>query len=320
MNAEELKIALNSFYENKDEIGITVYTIPKNTEGYEPKKLDIEGAASNDLKELFLNSLKDTISSNEDLSVLELSTSDERLDAIYIYDSEIPEQLSAMDTVLQQDNLELLDLNDFSLSDIGCLLIEIGNNERQMVLYKTMAAVNIFGRKSFFLKKEAHRLEQIKEEFLRVSAGFQLLKIEGELLVIDLKTIEQSFGFHEVIKKEAALGIAAIEALALVDNSEVLHELLDDVKYARRFTKIAKSSPVIKAGVSNENIINFCKEFPKLKGKIRFNEGGDKINLDTKVSKDLFIKLLMDDFLTSELTNYHYASVAKDSVDEENPD
>jgi hypothetical protein len=39
--------------------------------------------------------------------------------------------------------------------------------------------------------------------------------------------------------------------------------------------------------------------------------------LDTKVSKDLFINLLMDNFLTSELTKFHYASIAKDSVENE---
>ncbi|MCY3628153.1 MAG: DUF4868 domain-containing protein [Gammaproteobacteria bacterium] len=47
-------------------------------------------------------------------------------------------------------------------------------------------------------------------------------------------------------------------------------------------------------------------------GRIRFNDREDKIVLDTKKSKDLFIKLLMDDFLTSELTSYHYESVVKD--------
>ncbi|WP_240068822.1 hypothetical protein [Enterobacter hormaechei] len=36
--------------------------------------------------------------------------------------------------------------------------------------------------------------------------------------------------------------------------------------------------------------------------------------LDTKVSKDLFIKILMDDFLTSQLTQFYYESLAKDAV------
>lgn len=316
MNAEQLKITLRAFYDNADELGVTVYAILKSQNDLAPKKLDIAANALQGLKALFIQSLRESISEREDLSVLNLSTSDERLDAIYLYDIEIPAELTAMEAVLNADNLPLLDLAGSALSDIKAILIEIGNNIGQLVLYKTMAPVNIFARSSFFLKKAKHRMEQIDDEFLRISSGFQLLRINGELLVMDLGAIEKSFGFHEVITREAAAGMVSIEAMALVDNPEVLHELLDDVKYARRFTKVAKSSPVMKAQVPNQSIINFCKTFPRLAGKIRFNDAEDKIVLDTKVSKDLFIKLLMDDFLTSELTQFHYESVAKDVADE----
>lgn len=312
MNANELKTALQPFFDNIDEIGVSVYAILKSQDDGEPRKLDIEAQALLGLKSLFMQSLREEIAERDELSVLNLSTSDERTNAIYVYDIEVPSELAAMENVSQSDNFPLLDLAQCDLSDIKALLIEIGNNIGQIVLYKTMAPVNIFGRASFFLKKDRHRLEQINEEFLRVSAGFQLMRINGELLVIDLAAIEKSFGFHEVIIREAALGVRAIESILLIENPDVLYELLDEVKYARRFTKVARSSPVLRAQVPNASIIQFCRSFPKLAGKIRFNDAGDKIVLDTKVSKDLFIKLLMDDFLTSELTNFHYESVAKD--------
>lgn len=312
MNANELKTALQPFFDNIDEIGVSVYAILKNQDDGEPRKLDIEAQALLGLKSLFMQSLREEIAERDELSVLNLSTSDERTNAIYVYDIEVPSELAAMENISQSDNFPLLDLAQCDLSDIKALLIEIGNNIGQIVLYKTMAPVNIFGRASFFLKKDRHRLEQINEEFLRVSAGFQLMRINGELLVIDLAAIEKSFGFHEVIIREAALGVRAIESILLIENPDVLYELLDEVKYARRFTKVARSSPVLRAQVPNASIIQFCRSFPKLAGKIRFNDAGDKIVLDTKVSKDLFIKLLMDDFLTSELTNFHYESVAKD--------
>jgi hypothetical protein len=319
MNSEELKAALEPFYENYDEIGVSVYAILKDSNNPGPKKIDIQAEALGGLKALFIQSLRESISDQEELSVLNLSTSDERIDAIYVYDIDLPEDLTTMETVLATDDLPLLDLNASELSGIKALLIEIGNNVGQIVLYKTMAPINIFGRASFFLKKSQHRLEQIDDEFLRITSGFQLMRINGELLVMDLGAVEKSFGFHEVIKREAALGIDSIEAMQVVENPEVLRELLGDVKYARRFTKVAKASPVLRAGVPNASIINFCKTFPRLAGKIRFNDTEDKIVLDTKVSMDLFIKLLMDDFLTSELTNFHYTSVAKDSIDEAAP-
>lgn len=315
MNADELKAALQPFYENYDEMGVSVYAILKDPNNPTPTKVDIEAAAMGGLKALFIQRLRETITQREDLAVLNLSTSDERVDVVYVYDMELPEELKTLESVLVSDDLPLLNLDDLGLSEIKALLIEIGNNDGQVVLYKTMAPVNVFGRASFFLKKSQHRLEQIDNEFLRVSPGFQLMRISGELLVMDLNAIEKIFGFHEVIKREAALGVNSIETIQLIENPEALRELLDDVKYARRLTKVAKTSPVLRAGIPNVSIINFCKTFPKLSGKIRFNETEDKIVLDTKVSKDLFIKLLMDDFLTSELTKLYYSSVAKDAID-----
>lgn len=315
MTAEQLKTALQAYYDDQGNIGVCVYALMKNTENLGPFKLDIEADAEAGLKALFMQSLRDEISCKEELSVLALSSADDRVNAIYVYDLEIPEELKSLETVIARDDLPVLNLNEVSLSSIRALLIEIGNNAGQLVLYKTMAPVNIFGRSSFFLRKHESRLERLEDEFLRVSAGFQMMRINGNLLILNLDALEHNFGFHDVIKREAALGINAIVSAELLTNPDALRELVDDVKYARRLTKIAKASPVLKAGVSGESIVQFCKTFPKLVGRIRFNEQNNKVILDTKVSKDLFIKVLMDDFLTSELTKFHYASVAKDAVE-----
>lgn len=315
MTTVELKAALQSYYDDQANIGVCVYALMKDTKNPGPFKLDIEADAEAGLKTLFMQSLRDEISSKDDLSVLALSSADERVNAIYVYDLEIPEELTSLETVIAQDDLPVLDLNEASLSSIRALLIEIGNNAGQLVLYKTMAPVNIFSRSSFFLLKHESRLKRLEDEFLRVSAGFQMMRINGNLLVLNLEALEHNFGFHDVIKKEAALGIDAIVSAELLTNPDVLRELIDDVKYARRLTKIAKVSPVLKAGISGASIVQFCKTFPNLVGRIRFNDENNKVILDTKVSKDLFIKILMDDFLTSELTKFHYASVAKDAVE-----
>ena len=315
MTADELKAALQAYYDDQANIGVCVYALMRDANNPGPYKLDIEAAAERGLKELFLQSLQDEISSKNELSLLNLSSADERVNVVYVYDLEVPGELTSLDTVISQDDLPKLDLNSESLLSIKALLIEIGNHSSQLVLYKTMASVNIFGRSSFFLKKHATRLERLTEEFLRVSAGFQMMRLNGDLLVLSLESLEHNFGFHEVIKREAALGIDAIVLAELLTNPEVLRELVDDVKYARRLTKIAKASPVLKAGISGESIVQFCRTFPILAGRIRFNKENNKIILDTKVSKDLFIKVLMDDFLTSELTKFHYASIAKDAME-----
>tara|TARA_R110002110_G_scaffold147129_2_gene337342 strand:- start:41096 stop:42064 length:969 start_codon:yes stop_codon:yes gene_type:complete len=318
MNAEELKNAIQPFYENQAEIGVSVYVILKGADNQEPLRVDIEDTAADGVKELYLNSLRNLITDRDELTVLDLSTADARGDVVYRYDlDELPGEINAIDNILGNDNVPLLNVADENLSNVRALLIEIGNNIGQLVIYKTMMPVNVFKRSSFFLKKSEHRMEKIDDEFLRLSSGFQLLRIGEELLIFDLDAIERSFGFKDIIIKEAEAGVQAIEDLELVENPEVLQELLSDIRYARRFVKVAKNSPVLKNEIPNDRIIDFCRNFPTLSGRIRFNDQEDRISLDTNVSKDLFIKVLMDDFLTSELTELHYMSLSKDSVDNE---
>ena len=47
---------------------------------------------------------------------------------------------------------------------------------------------------------------------------------------------------------------------------------------------------------------------------MKYNDSQTKFHLDTKVSKNLFIKILNDDLLTSELTKLYYDSLAKDDI------
>lgn len=312
MTKDELTRNLQYFVDNIENIGISIYVLQKKVQT--AKKLDIENDALPELLIVFINSIKDEILENEERDVIRLSASDERREAIYHYDIEVPEELSVIDTIKVSDDHPLFDIQNDDIKDVAALLIEIGDNENQIVLYKTMAPVNIYSRASLFLKKSLHRFQRINDDFFRISANFQMIEVAGSLFVLDLKAIEKLFGFHHVIKKEATHGMKAIEEADLVGNPETLHELIEDVTFARKLTRVAKNSPVLRADIPNNKIISFCKTFPKLKGKIRFNEGEDKIMLDTKVSKNLFVQLLMDDFLTSELTSYYYTSIAKDEA------
>lgn len=312
MNEEYVKNELQKLYDNFDEISICVYVVIKELKN-KTYKLDIEAKALENLKEIFINSLKKRITN--ETRVLNLSSCDERTEAIYFYDIEIPKDFAVLQYIADNDNIDYLDLSKNNLMNFKTLLIEIGNNEMQVILYKILAPINIYGRKSFFLKKDKTRLEQLDDEFLRLSENFQLMQINSNLFVIDLKSLEKNFGFYEIIKKEATLGIEKIEEMSLVENINVLKEMLDDIKYARQLTKIAKSSPVIKAKIPNENIIRFCRTYKGLKGRIHLNPLENKILLDTKISKELFIKILMDNFLTSELTKFSYETIVKDSLD-----
>ena len=312
MTKEELLTGLEYFY-NGAPIGITVYAILKDQEI--PKKLDIEDVALPNLQEIFLQSINESIITKQGLDVLKLSDSDERRNVIYEYDLEVPEELNALEKVIETEDIPPFNFNHDSFADVNALLIEIGDNENQIVLYKKMATVNVFGRSSYFLKKARERFEQIEDEFIRISPGFQLMRYNDTLFVIDLGTIEKFFGFHDVIIREAESSLEVIEQLNILENPEALSELVTDISFARKLTKVANSSPVLQNNIPNYEIISFATTYPSLKNKMRLSNDGSKFNLDTRVSKDMFIKLLNDDFLTSQLTKLYYESLAKDGVE-----
>ena len=73
-------------------------------------------------------------------------------------------------------------------------------------------------------------------------------------------------------------------------------------------------SVVIKLGITKEAIVEFTKTTSELTGKFKYSEDGTKIRLDTKKSKDAFLKLMNDAFLRSELTEQYYEASAKDNT------
>jgi len=70
----------------------------------------------------------------------------------------------------------------------------------------------------------------------------------------------------------------------------------------------------LKNNISNDLIIRFTKTHPSLINKMKYNENDTQIILKTKTAKELFIKMLDDAFLTSELTKQFYESKAKDAI------
>lgn len=312
MNKQELNEALAFISAPEGELQIIIYA---NISGVnEPRRLDIKEEDLTELRKLFVASIDFSIISKEDYTVLPLSSADERGNCFYQYDLEIPEELSRLGTIIENDNLSNFSLSDNQFSDIESLIIVLADTRNEISLFKKLSAVEVIGRGGFMLWKSNQRFERFEDQLLRISASFQALRADGEIIIINLDAIEKEFGFHEVIVKEATKSLSVIEKKDLVDNIDSLRELVSDVRFARKLTKVARNSPVIRLGIPNESIIAFAKNYPLTKKRMKYNDSQTKFHLDTKVSKNLFIKILNDDLLTSELTKSYYDSLAKDDI------
>ena len=313
MTKESLIEKVDFVFQENIEKQIIVYALLSGDDI--PRKLDIKNENLKDLLEVFSFGIKSSLR-EKDYSIISLSTADERKDCYYKYDiEENPAEIELLTSVIGNDNIPIFDFIVCNIKQIRALIIIISGGEKVITLFKKLTPVEkIIGQSSFLMHKANHRFEKFEDNLLRISPSFQILHIDNETIILDINLLEKFFGFVDVIKREATLGVNAIREMQLVSNIETLTELIDDIKFARKLTKIARYSPVIVKRIPNSTIINFTQTHPALKNKIQYNADKTQITLHTKVAKNLFIKLLNDDFLTSELTRSYYESLAKDDI------
>ena len=133
--------------------------------------------------------------------------------------------------------------------------------------------------------------------------------------ILNINKLESICGFHDVIRREAKKGLESIKKMEILEDVEPLEDELDNVAFSRKLTKVCTHSKVV-GKVSNKKIIKFTKRHKYFESHpIKLNAEGDKFILDTKKSKEAFLKLLNDYLLRSELTKGEYESVAKNSVE-----
>ena len=320
MTIEQLKDKINNLFRKR--FTSQVYLVLKQDENLILKLADIEDEkAEPAVKELFRNYIEEIILNKDDLQICDLSTADERSNAIYHYDySEYPEELEMFrDFNINKaiKEVERFNFKQDNLSSLYGYIIYLGSMQEGISLFKKHYSFSLIKRDSFLLgaKKSKQRFELVSgNDIIRLNGSAQLLKIDGEIVVIDIRVLEQNMGFSQLILKSARETVKAIEDIALLEDIQVLKDAAEDISFARKLSKVKKSSPIFKLNISKKTIIEFTKVTQDLSGKFKYSEDGSSIRLDTKKSKDAFVKLMNDDFLRSELTKQYYEAKAKDNI------
>ena len=321
MDIKEIKNNLNQILTR--DISLNMFFVLEDEEGnYFKRKVDLEqGKTTEELIDLFKSNLLINIIGNEELCLCNLSESDDRRNAIYYFDYDVyPKDLCCIhDFNLDEDvAVDKFSFSNENLSGLRGYLIYLGSMTDGVVLYKKHYPISLIKRDSFMLYKKQQRFVRFDgDEMLRLNENVQVMKLNNEIYALDIDNFERNFGFESLIIKRATETIEEIEQIGILENVQVLKDLVDDITFARKLSKIREKSPVITLNISNDDIINFTKTNPGLRGRFKYSEDGKQIRLDTKASKNAFIKLLNDDYLRSNLTNQEYDSIAKDRINAE---
>jgi hypothetical protein len=315
MNKEQLKKGLEFVSAAPaNEISLVMYFIQKDLS---IRKADIDDEAMASLRDQFVKNIAATLIGNDELHFAGITTADNRKNAAYFFDlDKLPEGLRVMDRLLRNQKAELFDFKKDHYEDTIGFVFLLGNVSSKIAIYKKQYPINLLGRDAFVrLVKSRQRLVKVKEDIININEKFDFMQIGDEVIVINMDTLEKYFGFEDVIRSSAESNLQTIEKANLLVDVEPLREMISDLRYARKLMRV-KAAPVV-LELPFAQVRAFIKQHPKLKRRMRFNQDETRISLDTKTSKELFLKLLDDDFLRSDLTNILYEAEIKDRLSNE---
>lgn len=323
MRIEDVKESIGSVL--NDSYSMQLYFVLKREDQFVLRLADLEDdSAAPEVQALFTGNIRNKVLENEDLQLCQLSTDDERANAIYHYDYETyPDELGVFKNFNIKSATASIPKFDFTQDDLGTLfgyIIYVGSMQNGIVLFKKHFPISLIKRDSFLLGavKDKRRFEKVSgEDIIRINGSAHLLKVNDEIYVMDVKILERNMGFTKLIQKAAEQTLTAIEELGILEDIEVLKDSASETSFARKLSKVKRTSPIFKLGISKETIIEFTKTTAELAGKFKYSEDGLTIRLDTKKSKEAFLKLMNDAFLRSELTKQYYEASAKDQLSAE---
>ena len=323
MKIKELKQEIQEMLKEKK--GITMYAILKDEAKKVVKSINIADEqdtmdnTSQELMDGFVETVNNKFSSYDDNDeIIKLSAADERKNGLYYYDLEkVPDEMDILMKISEfKKDIATFDFRVDSLEKILAFVIVVGNEEDHIIMYKQQYPISLLRRDRYMLTPILHqnRLKRVEQDILRVDFNYQFFLWKDKIYISDINKMEKICSFYDIIVSEAKKSIQTIEKIDILDNVEVLYDELENITFARKLTRVYKDSKVL-GKVKNAAIIDFSQKHSYFqKNPLKLNDTKDKFLLDTKKSKNAFIKLLNDDLLTSELTRNDYEALAKNNT------
>ncbi|MEW8115499.1 MAG: hypothetical protein AB2771_19840, partial [Candidatus Thiodiazotropha endolucinida] len=136
MTIENLKEEISSVISSKG-CSAEFYFLLDGVDGMKVKSVDINDDDQVELSSAFIESISNNVLLNDDLTLVSISSADDRKDAIYEYDLEnVPAELTHLKAIIENDQFDAFSFDDDSLSHLEGILVLIGNQDKQLAIYK----------------------------------------------------------------------------------------------------------------------------------------------------------------------------------------
>ena len=288
MTKEILKEKLEGLIAQEN-CGMNLYFILRQQGEYILKKANVRKAALNPIKGLLSASIVQLhqMMEEETFMLMNLSGADERKSVIYQYD--LGEDLCPISLMKEVEN-HLFE-EDYFTSGNKVNLLKQGRN--------------------IFLIKDAEQMDILKNDLFRIDGKIDFFLLDNTALIFNISILEKFNDFKDIVIRSAQRAIQKITDVDLVSDITKLRERAEsDISFARKLIKVTTNALILNV-ISNDIIIQFAQNHAYLSKRLKIS-ADNKFEIDKKSAQNLFIQLLDDAFLHSDLSSNDYLSPGKD--------
>ena len=322
MTKEILQTKMDGLIAQED-CGMNLYFIMHQQNGYVLKKADVRHEALDSIKEVLRENLIQLRQMMDEptFAVLNLSGAEDRKNVIYQYDLEELRPISLMkevdanlfnDGYFTPDNNRVFDFDNDTFEDVDAWIASYGVEGNHIIIYRKTFSVNLLKQgRNLFIFKDAEQIDIIKDDIFRIDGKIDFFLLDNTALIYNISILEKFNDFKDIVQRSARSSIQQIAAVDLVEDIAKLRERAEnDISFARKLVKVTTNALILNV-VDKDKIIQFARAHAYLSRRLKVS-AGNKFDLEKKSAQNLFIQLLDDAFLHSELSSNDYLSPGKD--------
>lgn len=215
-------------------------------------------------------------------------------------------------------SLNGVDFEDYKETDQPFLkgfIIKVNLNTDQFWIYQHKYPVTLINKKTsiYALLNGQNRYEPLTVDVIRFDNKMDFFIIDNNIFTKKINLLQSDFGFDKYIRTEADKELNRINGLGILSSSDTLRNMITGSKLttAKKMLNIKNSKAM---SLSKEELYVSIKNHSYYRDKFQFNEEDHTLIINSQKDANLFLKMINDDFLHSELTGTDYETNSKHAL------
>lgn len=313
MENDEIKKKIKELLLQKNGIEIYVFlkAIVNEEEKYEIRKLNAQDVFRDAIQKRIENKLNEKYC-NENVNYVSMEDYDEKKETYCVINKSEYDGLNII--------CEIKKIEDFykgNEGDIQGFIFRYGIESNYIILYQHFYPVNLLKKDktimgSLEIIAGQPQFKLIENNIIKITDSIDIIIFNQYIISNNFKILENKFGFQKYIENISNNVENEIKNIDLIEETDKINNYLDDYKTKKKLAK-TKGSKVLK--MDKEIIIKKISEDDYYRQNIKIENG--KIKIESKKDFSIFLKLLNDDILKSNITSTTYDTSSKKEMEKE---